>query len=478
MQSPCWPPRWLKWSRQSLGNLRSPIRTAIFLPLDFFAFFFVAAEGRAGLFRVRSVASFRLVAVGVHVVDHGSIPSTLIITLGYGMAPIGVAVVGTGFIGPVHVEALRRAGLVVVGILGSTVQKSRAAAEALRLSVAYATFDEVLRDDRVQAVHITVPNCFHFEMASQALLAGKHVVCEKPLAMDSRESSELVRQAAQSGVAAAVAYNIRFYPLCLEARERIQGKGVGDVLHVSGSYVQDWLLRETDFNWRVLTDDGGQLRALADIGTHWLDLVQFITGLRIVAVCADLATVHRTRVRPGGSVETFSGKKDQPASALAVADRVPIDTDDAGGVLLEFENGARGTLWVSQVTAGRKNCLQFEIACAEQALAWNSERPNELWLGKRDQPNELLLRDPALLSPVARDACSYPAGHNEGFPDTFKQLFRAFYGYVARGEFLAPPCFPTFADGHREILLCEAILKSHRERRWVDVAVVPDDHAG
>jgi predicted dehydrogenase len=207
------------------------------------------------------------------------------------------------------------------------------------------------------------------------------------------------------------------------------------------------------------------LRALADIGTHWLDLVQFVTGSRIAAVCADLVTVHRTRRRPAGGVVTFQGKTEFAAATTEVA----IDTDDAGGVLLEFENGARGTLWVSQTTAGRKNCLRFEIAGANEALAWNSEIPDELWIGRRDEANELLLRDPALLSPAARSAASYPGGHNEGFPDTFKQLFRAFYSYIAAGDFDALPPFPTFADGHREILLCEAILRSHRERCWVEV---------
>jgi len=386
------------------------------------------------------------------------------------MNSIGVAVAGTGFIGPVHVEALHRAGMNVVGIIGSTPQKSQAAAESLNLTAAYATFDELLNDSRVQAVHITVPNRFHYEMAAQALQAGKHVVCEKPPAMDSRESGELVQLAAKSGLAAAVAYNIRYYPLCLEARERIGRGEAGNVLHVQGSYVQDWLLYKTDFNWRVLAAEGGKLRALADIGTHWLDLVQFVTGLKIVAVCADLARVHSTRQAPRGSVQTFKGKQDDKSVAESpAADTVPIDTEDAGGVLLEFENGARGTLWVSQVTAGRKNCLRFEIGCAAEALAWNSECPNELWLGKRDEPNALLLRDPALLSLAARDACSYPGGHNEGFPDTFKQLFRSFYGYIEAGDFSAPPAFPTFADGHREILLCEAILKSHQERRWINL---------
>jgi predicted dehydrogenase len=378
---------------------------------------------------------------------------------------LGVAVAGTGFIGPVHVEGLRRAGQNVIGILGSTPAKSRQAAAQWGLATGYESFDEILRDGRVQAVHIATPNRLHFEMANRALRAGRHVICEKPLAMNSRESGELVRIAADAGVAAAVAYNIRFYPLCLEARDRVTSGRAGSVLHVMGSYVQDWLLRETDFNWRVLSKEGGELRALADIGTHWLDLVQFITGLRITAVCADLCTVHRTRCRPTGSVETFQGK----ASAPQATNEVLIDTDDAGGLLLEFENGARGNLWVSQVTAGRKNCLRFEIAAAEESLAWNSEHPNELWIGRRDSANEILLRDPALLGPAARAATSYPGGHNEGFPDTFKQLFRAFYGYIAAGDFRAPPPFPTFADGHREILLCEAILQSHRERRWIAV---------
>ncbi len=381
------------------------------------------------------------------------------------MNSFGVAIAGTGFIGPVHVEGLRRAGQIVVGILGSTPAKSQAAADTLGLATGYTSFDELLSDGRVQAVHITTPNRLHFEMTSRALRAGRHVVCEKPLAMNARESSELARLAAVSGVAAAVAYNIRFYPLCQEARDRITSGNTGPVLHVTGSYVQDWLLRKTDFNWRVLAGEGGELRALADIGTHWLDLVQFITGLRIAAVCADLATVHPTRLRPTGNVETFAGKHAPPAATTPVA----IDTDDAGGVLLEFENGARGSLWVSQVTAGRKNCLRFEIAGAEEALAWNSEIPNELWSGKRDAANEVLIRDPALLGPAARAATSYPGGHNEGFPDTFKQLFRAFYGYIAAGNLSAPPPFPTFAHGHREILLCEAILTSHRERRWVAI---------
>jgi len=373
------------------------------------------------------------------------------------------AVLGTGFIGPVHVEALKRAGVRVAGILGSSPEKSASAAASLGLDRAYESLDEVLNDPQVDVVHAATPNRLHFEQASAILNAGKHVLCEKPLGMTSAETAELVKLAKSSGLAAGVAYNIRFYPLCHEAASRVANGDIGSVLHINGSYVQDWLLHDTDFNWRVLSEDGGALRAVADIGTHWLDLAQFIIGSRIASVCADLQTVHETRFRPTGGVETFSGKEKEPVETVSVA----IDTEDAGNILLKFENGARGSVRVSQTTAGRKNCLQYEIAGDKQALAWNSEQANELWIGHRDRANEKLIRDPALMSDSARACSSYPGGHNEGFPDTFKQLFRAFYGYIDSGDFSAPAPFPTFEDGHHEVLLCEAILESHRKQAWV-----------
>lgn len=378
---------------------------------------------------------------------------------------LSAAVVGTGFIGPVHVEGLRRAGVAVTGIVGSTSEKSHIAAERLGLARGYASFDELLADDAVSAVHLTTPNRFHFQQAAAALRAGKHVICEKPLAMTSVESAELVRIARESGCAAGVAYNIRFYPLCHDAAARVRDRSIGDVLHVVGSYVQDWLLFDTDFNWRVLAEDGGELRAVADIGTHWLDLVQFITGQQVVEVCADLRTIHAKRQQPVGGAETFSGS----GGSGAELEPVPIDTEDCGSVMLRFANGANGCLWVSQTTAGRKNCLRLEIAGTRQSLAWNSELPNELWIGHRDRSNETLIRDPTLMHESARGITSYPGGHNEGFPDTFKQLFRSFYGYITAGDFSAPTPFPTFADGHREIVLCEAVLRSHREQRWVSI---------
>jgi predicted dehydrogenase len=383
------------------------------------------------------------------------------------MTRIGVAVVGAGFMGGVHVEALRRVGCEVVGVLGVSEAETLQFAAAAGAPKGYSSLRQLLADRAVQSVHIATPNRLHFEMAKAALEAGKHVLCEKPLAMNARQSAELVALAqARRQQAAAVNYNIRFYPLCLEARERVRGGELGAVHHVTGSYVQDWLLLDTDYNWRVLAAEGGELRAVADIGTHWLDLVHAITGLEVEAVCADLLTVHPVRRRPKGEIETFGGQLGEEQEREPVS----VTTEDYGGILLRFKGGVRGTLVVSQVTAGRKNCLRYELAGERGALSWNSERPDELWVGRRGGPNELLLRDPSLLSAAARSAVGVPGGHAEGYPDTFKQHFRAFYGYVAKGDFSAPPPFATFQDGHREVVLCEAVLESQQRGGWVTVA--------
>ncbi len=379
------------------------------------------------------------------------------------MYPIGAAVVGAGFIGPVHVEALRRLGVKVTGILGCDAEESQRAKESLGLPRAYESYEALLADPEVQAVHLAVPNVLHYEMAKRALEAGKHVMCEKPLAMNSTETAELVELARGSGRVAAVCYNIRFYPLNLQARQLVRQGRLGSVHAVNGSYVQDWLLYETDYNWRVLAEQGGALRAVADIGTHWMDLVLMITGLEVEAVFADLYTLHPVRRRPKGEVETFTGKLGKTAET----EPVEITTEDYGCILFRFRNGARGSLHVSQVTAGRKNRLCYEISGSQAALAWDSEAPNQLWIGYRDKPNEWLVRDPALLDELPRRFSNYPGGHNEGFPDAFKQCFRAFYEAICRPGSLPVPMHPTFANGHHEVLLCEAILQSHRRQQWV-----------
>jgi predicted dehydrogenase len=377
------------------------------------------------------------------------------------MRSVGAAVVGTGFIGPVHVEAIRRLGHRVVGMLGSTPAKSRAAADGLGIEKGYESFDSLLADPAVEVVHLASPNAAHFDQCKRAIAAGKHVVCEKPLALTSTETAELVAlAAAHPELVTAVNYNVRFYPLCLEARERVRSGEHGRVFHITGSYLQDWLLFSTDYNWRV--EDPSGLRAVADIGTHWLDLMTFITGLEVEAVCADLRTVHPMRRKPTGGSETFTTR------AATATEEVPVTTEDYGSVLVRFTGGVRGCFTVSQVTAGRKNCLRFDIAGSKAALAWDSEEPNTLHVGHRESPNLSLTRDPSLLSEGVRPYANYPGGHAEGFPDTFKQLYRAVYGAITSPGG-GPQLYPTFADGHREVLACEAILRSHREQRWVTV---------
>lgn len=381
------------------------------------------------------------------------------------MDMIRAAVIGTGFIGPAHVEALRRLGIEVVGIAGSRPERARPKAEALNIRKVYDHWQELIADPAVDVVHITTPNYLHYPMAKAAIAAGKHVVCEKPLAVNSQESAELLQLAQQAGIVHAVNYNIRFYPLCQEARARAARGDLGEVYIIRGSYLQDWLFYDTDWNWRLEPELGGSLRAVADIGTHWLDLTSFITGLRVEAVFADFGTFIPVRKKPVKPVDTFAGKELKPEDYI----EQPIHTEDYATVLLAYENGARGVMTVSQICAGRKNRLAFEIDGSKSSLAWDSERPNELWIGHREGPNEVLLKDPSLLTPQARDFAGYPGGHSEGFPDTFRQLYRAVYGYIRAGDRTAPPNFPTFADGHEEILLCEAIECSAREGRWVEV---------
>lgn len=387
------------------------------------------------------------------------------------IADVGAAVIGTGFIGTVHVEALRRIGVDVRGVLGSTPERGAARAAALGVPGAYPSLDALLGDPRVEVVHVTSPNDLHVSQALAVLAAGKHVICEKPLAMTAQESARLVDEAARSGLVNATNFNIRYYPLNQHAHELVAGGDLGDVRLVTGHYFQDWLLLETDWNWRLQPERGGALRAVGDIGSHWLDLMTFITGLRVVAVNADLATFIGTRHEPTGPVETFATERS--------ADTVerPIATEDVATILLRFENGARGSVAVSQISAGRKNSLRFEIDGSAAAWAWDSEQPDQAWIGHRDRPNEILLRNPALMGSAGQAAAALPGGHAEGFFDTFCAHFRAVYADVLAGAPSSHPGYPTFADGHDEMLVGDAIAESARTGRWVDVARAASTHA-
>jgi predicted dehydrogenase len=379
------------------------------------------------------------------------------------------AVIGAGFIGPVHVEALRRIGVEVIGLLGSTPNRAARAAETLAIPRVYRDLSELLGDSRAGVVHIASPNAHHFDQAKRVLESGRHVICEKPLATSSQETHTLrVLAESNPALAAAVNYNVRYYPLCREIRERIGSGSAGRVLSVTGSYVQDWLLSPEDYNWRVEPGGPGQLRAVADIGTHWMDLAQFLIGTPIRSVNADLATFHPRRFKRSEPAETFSGPGKTVLAPAATG--VDVTTDDYASVLLRFDGGVRGAFHVSQVTAGRKNRLTIEIAATEAAFSWDSESPNRLWIGSRRGPNQILERDPALLGPSAAMISHYPGGHAEGFPDTFKQLCLDVYGWIAGGQAAGrPPGFPTFVDGDREVRLCEAIARSAAIERWVTI---------
>jgi predicted dehydrogenase len=379
---------------------------------------------------------------------------------------VGVGVAGTGFIGPAHVEGLRRNGIQVLGLAESTPEIAVKKAFELGIPRAYPSYEAMLADPDIDVVHLATPNLLHYPYARAALLAGKHVVCEKPLAMTAIESAELVQLAAEKQRVNVINFNIRMYPMVQQAHSMVQSGEIGDLFILQGSYLQDWLLFETDWNWRLEPGQGGALRAVGDIGSHWLDLMTFITGLRVEEVCADFRTFHPTRKKPARPVETFTGKLLQPSDYIDQ----PIYTEDYASILLHYENGVRGVVTVAQVCSGRKNRLFFEISGSKSSLAWDGERPNELWIGQRTEPNQVLLKDPSLLSPEARQTVSYPGGHNEGFPDTFKQLYKKVYDYIFAGDFSKVPDFPTFADGHYEMVLCDAILQSARESRWVKVS--------
>ena len=380
------------------------------------------------------------------------------------IADIGAAVIGTGFIGTVHVEALRRVGVQVRGVLGSSPERGAVRAAALGVPQAYPSLDALLGDPTVDAVHVTSPNDLHVSQARAILEAGKHVVCEKPLAMTAAESAELVEVADRSGLVNATNFNIRYYPLNQHAREQVAAGALGDVRLVTGRYFQDWLLLESDWNWRLQPERGGALRAVGDIGSHWLDLMTYVTGQHVSAVMAELATFIGTRHEPTGPVETFSTERAPDTVAR------PIATEDTATILLRFDGGARGAVSISQIAPGRKNSLVYEIDGSESAWAWDSEQPDQAWIGHRERPNEILIRNPALMGAAGQAASALPGGHVEGFFDTFCAHFRAVYADVAVGRPSYRPTYPTFADGHDEMLVRHANAESARLGRWVEVA--------
>jgi predicted dehydrogenase len=378
------------------------------------------------------------------------------------MKSIKTAILGTGFMGRVHLEAVRRVESVqAAAIAGRNEAAARKLGEAFSIP-AMTDYREVLRDPAIEAVHICTPNAQHFSMAKEALEAGKHVICEKPLTTTVAEAEELVALAARQGVRNCTCHNLRFYPMVQQMRRLREAGDLGEILVLQGTYSQDWLLYDTDWNWRVETKAGGPSRCMADIGSHWFDMAEHITGLHVASLCADLQTFHATRKQPKHSVETFANKLMGPEDYIETS----VDTEDFGAVVFRMGTRTRGCMTASQVSAGRKNGLSIEIYGSKSSVAWNQERPDELWQGHRDVGNEIFVKDPSLLKPGARSYADLPGGHSEGYDDTFKQVFRRFYASIAKAD---APEYPQFVDGLRQMKILNAVLESNRKRGWVDV---------
>lgn len=375
---------------------------------------------------------------------------------------INVGIIGSGFIGPAHIEALRRLGFVqVVALSDSSLAQAQKKARQLNVPHAYGSVEALLAHPDLHVVHNCTPNHLHAQINRQVLRVGKHLFSEKPLCMTPEEARELVGLAEGAGVVHGVSFVYRQYAMVRQAASMMRAGSLGRLFASHGSYLQDWMLRETDYNWRVDAALGGASRAMADIGSHWCDTVQFVTGRRITEVMADLAIVWPTRRANVAGVQTFS--HDQQGQ---YEDKT-VTTEDFGSVLLRFDDGSRGSFIVSQVSAGRKNRLTFEINGSEQSVAWDQEVPQQLWIGHRDRANQLLSDDPGLMNRDVADSAHFPGGHIEGWPDAFKNMMVSFYRAVQAGKMPEQPQFATFHDGADVMYILDAIVKSHQQQRWV-----------
>jgi predicted dehydrogenase len=377
---------------------------------------------------------------------------------------IRTAVIGTGFMGRVHLEALRRVPNVdVVKIAGTSLEKARALGAGYGIVNATGDWREIMADPSIDAVHITTPNDSHFPMAKAAFEAGKHVLCEKPLALTVAEARTLTELQTAKKLRGALCHNLRFYPMVQQIRAMREAGELGDILVVQGTYSQDWMLYESDWNWRVEPAVSGMSRVMADIGSHFFDMAEHLTGLKVQSLCSDWQIFHPTRKRPKNGGETFSGK----LAAASESTDVKIETEDFGATLFRMGSRARGAMTASQVSAGRKNGLVMEIYGTKAAVTWRQEKPEELWIGHRDAPSQTLLKDPALMHETARGVTDLPGGHAEGYHDTFKQLFRLFYASIANPD--AQADYPQMADGLRQMNILAAEQESNRRHAWTDV---------
>ncbi|MFZ4986843.1 MAG: Gfo/Idh/MocA family protein [Blastocatellia bacterium] len=378
------------------------------------------------------------------------------------MRKVRTALVGAGFVGPHHVEAARRLGFVeFVAIAGRTEEQAAEKARALNIPRSYGSVEALLDDPEVEVIHNCTPNEFHLPVVMAAIERGKHVISDKPLALNAVDARAMVAAAKAKGVVNALTFNYRYNPLIQQARLMVSRGDIGAVHFVHGQYLQDWLLYPTDYNWR-LEKEGGESRCVADIGSHWCDLAGYVTGSRIDQVLAEYTTLYPQRKKPKQARNAFA-----QASGEEEYEEYPVDTEDFASVLLRFENGARGVFSVSQVSAGHKNGLQLEVNGASASLSWRQEEPNSLWIGRRSEPNSIMLKDPSLMDESVRGYAALPGGHGEAWADAFRNLMRNIYSFISHGHSMEKDQdkvnFPTFADGLESNRIVEAISASARE---------------
>ena len=379
------------------------------------------------------------------------------------MKKLRVGVIGIGFIGAAHVEALRRLGYVDVVAVANHNNGAQKAKE-LFVEQGYDDYREMIDKESLDAVHICTPNNTHYEMAMYAMEHGVNVMLEKPFTMTIEEAEKLCSYAKEHQIVTGVNHSLRMNPQVQQMKAMVQSGEVGDIYAVTGCYLQDWLYQDSDWSWRLEPELSGKTRAFSDIGTHWIDMVENITGQRAVEVLAEFEIVHKNRKKPKKQVATFSGMALRPEDY----EDVPIKTEDWCSILFRFENGAIGSVNVSQVTAGRKNQQVISISGSKCALHWDSEDSQELWIGRRETFNQKAPKDPSILSKAAQSVIGYPGGHVEGFPDTFKMQFEKYYQSVLNKD-TSKKDFANFEDGLREMILNERVYESAQKRAWVKI---------
>jgi predicted dehydrogenase len=375
---------------------------------------------------------------------------------------IGMGLIGPGFIASHHIDAVRRLGFAeVVALADISVEHARSKADALNISHAYGSAAELIADPAVDVIHNTTPNHLHFPVSMAAIEAGKHVVSEKPLAMNPDECRRLRDAAAAAGVVNAVMFNYRGNPLVQQMRGMIANGEIGAPVFVKGQYLQDWLTDDKVFSWRLDPKLGGKSSALADIGSHTCDLAEHVMGSRIVAVLADLGTIVKTRYTSGTTL-AFSGQGEGELKPVEIAG------EDVATAMLKFANGAKGVVTVGQVLPGHKNDLQLEINGRTASLVWKQEYQNDLWIGRHNAPNMVMAKDPSLVLPDAKEFVHLPGGHQEGWPDAFFNMIREIYTWVQTGT--KPQMVCSFADATHVTEIVDAMMRSHEAGSvWTEV---------